>query len=77
MAIQPITGITKRWLLNGLGMVFLFLALLVAAFVLLTRNYYYRAVESELQSYANSSADLFERYVSDGNLIWSPVCGTL
>ncbi len=67
MKIKRVTGITKRWLLNGLGMVFLFLLLLVAAFVLLTRNYYYRAVESELQSYASSSADLFERYLAGGN----------
>ena len=67
MKIKRVTGITKRWLVNGLGMVFLFLLLLVAAFVLLTRNYYYRAVESELQSYANSSADLFERYLAGGN----------
>ncbi|MCQ2404903.1 MAG: HAMP domain-containing histidine kinase [Clostridia bacterium] len=67
MALQKVTGITKRWLINGLGTVFVFLALLVAAFILLTRNYYYRGVQSELLSYANSSADLFERYIKGGN----------
>ncbi len=67
MAFTRVTGITKRWLVNGLGTVFVFLALLVVAFVFLTRSYYYRAAQADLLSYANSSADLFERYLKGGN----------
>ncbi|MBP5303536.1 MAG: HAMP domain-containing histidine kinase [Clostridia bacterium] len=58
-------GITKRWIINGLGTVILFLALIVVAFTLITRNYYYRNMESSLQIYANTSMKIFERYQED------------
>ena len=62
-----ITGITKRWLINGLGTVLLFLALLVWVFAFIMRNSYYSSVESALRSYANTSSDLFTRYASVEN----------
>ena len=64
---KRITGITKRWLINGLGTVFLFLMLLVWVFTLIMRNTYYSQVESTLRSYANASNDLFARYASVEN----------
>lgn len=64
---KMITGITRRWLINGLGTVFLFLMLLVWVFALIMRSTYYSEVESALRSYASTSSDLFSRYVTVEN----------
>lgn len=58
-------GITKRWLINGLGTVIVFLVIIVIAFTLITENYYYKSMESALQTYANTALNVFERYQDD------------
>lgn len=58
-------GITKRWLINGLGTVIIFLILIVIAFTLITRNYYYKNMESALQTYANTAVNIFDKYGDD------------
>ena len=60
-----IKGITKRWLLNGLGMVVLFLVIIVLIFCFFISNYYYHDMEASLTDYANVASNTFSRYFKD------------
>ncbi len=58
-------GITRRWLINGVGVVVLLLFILELIFAIVFRYLCYQSVENTLFSYANTSYNLFETYLSD------------
>ena len=58
-------SITTRFLINGVGFVTVLLLLLSLVFFLFVRSFYYHNVENSLVSYANTSFDLFSRYLAD------------
>lgn len=60
-------GITKRFLINGVGVVVVLLILVVCLLFFWSRSFYYQAVESELTSYANTSLDLFNSYMAESD----------
>ncbi len=60
-------GITRRWLLNGFGVIALLLLLLEVVFAFMLRSYCYRSVETILSDHALSHAELFSQYTDDTN----------
>ena len=60
-------GITRRWLLNGFGVIALLLVVLEVVFAFMLRTYCYDSVESVLSDYARSHAELFSEYTLDAS----------
>jgi len=58
-------GITRRWLINGFGVIAVLLIVLEIVFALLMRTYYYENVESVLSDHARTSRNYFLQYTSD------------
>ncbi len=58
-------GITRRWLLNGFGVIALLLVVLEVVFAFMLRTYCYDGVESVLSDHARSHAELFSEYTTD------------
>ena len=57
--------ITRRWLINGLGVVILLLIILEVAIALTIRSYYYQQVQNNLYTRANSLSDMLSLSVND------------
>ena len=64
MAFWHIRGIQRRWMVNNLGMVVLGLLLVVAAFSIITSNYYYATMRSNLETRAASDTSFINQYNS-------------
>ncbi len=64
MALKSLSnhGITRRWILNGLGVVAAVLLIFEVAFFFAVRAYIYNAVENALFTRASAQAVLLERY---------------
>ena len=58
-------GITRRWLINGFGVIVLLVLVLEIVFALMLRMYCYEGVESVLSDRAGAHAALFNQYASD------------
>lgn len=58
-------SITRRFFLNGVGLVTFFLLFVVLLLYVFTRRFYYQSAEQTLLSYANASADLFHQYMTE------------
>jgi len=58
-------GITRRWLLNGFGVIAILLVILEIIGALTLQSYCYQSVESVLHDLAKANADLFSQYTSD------------
>ncbi len=58
-------GITRRWLINGFGVIAILLIILEIVGALSLRAYCYQSVDSVLRDLAKANADLFSQYTSD------------
>ncbi len=58
-------GITRRWLVNGFGVIALLILVLELVFAFMLRAYCYRNVETILTDHARSHAELFSQYTGD------------
>ncbi len=58
-------GITRRWLINGFGVIVILLVILEIAFAATMRMYCYQSVESVLSDRAQSHGELFSQYTDD------------
>lgn len=58
-------GITRRWLINGFGVIVLLILVLELVFAFMLRAYCYRNVETILSEHARSHAELFSQYTGD------------
>ena len=61
---MKMTGIKKRWMLNGIAIIIAIVAFAVAAFTLAMYNYYFTAVKTGLEEKARTSSAHFTTYVS-------------
>ena len=57
--------ITKRWLINGLGVVVLLLVVLEVVIALMIRSYYYQQVQNSLYTRANSLSNMLSLTVNN------------
>ena len=58
-------GITRRWLVNGFGVIALLILVMELAIGFALRSYCYRNVEMILSDHAVSHAELFSQYTDD------------
>ena len=58
-------GITRRWLVNGFGVIALLILVMELAVALALRSYCYQNVEMILSDHAASHAELFSQYTDD------------
>lgn len=58
-------GITRRWLLNGFGVIALLLIVMEIAFGFMLRAYCYQSVESVLSDRSQAHGELFAQYTAD------------
>lgn len=58
-------GITRRWMINGLGVIAGLLLVFEIAFMVAIQSYYYQSVENVLSVRAREAAASFERYISE------------
>lgn len=63
-------GITRRWLINGFGVIVLLVLALELVFALMLRTYCYEGVESVLSDRAESHAALFNQFTSDTDFVF-------
>ncbi len=63
--------ITKRWLINSFGVVFLIVAVMVVAIAVSVRSYYYNGARQFLLSRSDSVATLLENYSRDSSVDFS------
>lgn len=56
---MAVKGITKRWLLNSLGIILVILIILVLSFALVVRNYYYNGVQQIINGSAATLTNVF------------------
>ena len=59
---MAIKGITKRWVLNSLGLILAILLALVLCFAFVVRGYYYNGIQQTMIGYINSLGNLFDDY---------------
>ncbi len=64
VAFWHLRGIQRRWMFNNLGMVVLGLLVVVAAFSIITSNYYYSTMRSNLETRAASDTSFINQYTS-------------
>lgn len=60
----PIYGITRRWMLNNVLIIFLFVLIAIAAVSLAIGNYYYSGMSTALQTKARTASDFFSNYIT-------------
>lgn len=58
-------GITRRWMINGLGVIAGLLLVFEIAFMVAVQSYYYQSVENVLSVRAREAAGSFEQYISE------------
>lgn len=58
-------GITRRWMLNGFGVIAILLLVMEIAFALIIRAYCYQGVEAVLSDFSRSHGELFSQYTAD------------
>ena len=54
-----VKGITKRWLLNSLGLILVILVVLVISFAFAVRGYFYNSIQSTINGYEGSLTGSF------------------
>ncbi len=59
---QPVHGITKRWLLNSLGIILLILVTLIVAFSFAVQSYVYNMIQSTINGRAGELTNVFSGY---------------
>ena len=59
---MKVKGITRRWLINGVGLILILLIGVEVASAIAVRGWYYSRVEQELTNQAESLEDYFSRY---------------
>ena len=57
--------ITTRWLTGSMGIIFIILVLIEAAFAFTVRTFYYNAAEQTLQAQAGTVSALLSKYADD------------
>lgn len=60
-------GITRRWMINGFGVIAILLVVLEVVLALMLREYCYQSVESVLSDRAESHRELFAQYTTDAD----------
>lgn len=56
---MAVKGITKRWLLNSLGLILVILVVLVISFAFAVRGYFYNSIQSTINGYEGSLTGSF------------------
>jgi len=64
-------SITKRWLLNNLGIVLMILLVIEMIFIYAIQNYYYNSAKQYLTSKINSVASILSLYAEDSSVNFS------
>lgn len=64
-------SITKRWLVNNLGIVLMIMLILEMIFIYVIQNYYYNSVKQYLTSKLGSVTSVFSLYSEDGSVNFS------
>lgn len=64
-------SITKRWLINNLGVVLLIMTVIEMIFIYLIQNYYYNSAKQYLTSKLNSVASVLTLYSADSSVNFS------
>ncbi len=57
-------GITRRWMINNVLIVFLFVLIAIAAISFSIGNYYYSGMSTALETKANTATDFFSNYIT-------------
>lgn len=60
-----IRGITKRWLINSLGLIVIILVILILSFAFVVRNYYYNGIQSTIQGHVSGISSYFSGSLDD------------
>ena len=61
-------GITRRWMVNGLGVIAVLLLIFEVTFIVAIRAYYYQSVTQTLSAAAERMSGSMETYLADGSL---------
>lgn len=77
MKVKVKKGITKRWLFNSFGVMFLVLLLIEAGALLIVRNYYYTSVKQYLTSKMNIITSAVSRYSENSDINYNSEVRTL
>lgn len=64
----PIYGITRRWMLNNVLIIFLFVLIAIATVSFAIGNYYYSGMSSALQTKAKTASDFFSNYITSTSM---------
>ena len=60
-------GIKRRWIYNSLGFTITIFSVLVVAFFVMMRGYFYSGIEQNIKSRAEELCDVIESYSVDSN----------
>ena len=64
-------SITKRWLINNIGIIFLIMLIIEMIFIYVIQNYFYNSVKQYLTSKLNSVTSVLSLYAEDKTLNFS------
>lgn len=64
-------SITKRWLINNLGIIFLIMLVIAMIFIYVIQNYYYSSAKQYLTSKLNSVTGILSLYAEDDSVNFS------
>lgn len=64
LKLPPLKGITRRWLVNSVLVIFVVVLLCILGFSLIMRNYYYSNISEGLRSKANTASSFLTNYVT-------------
>ncbi len=64
-------SITRRWLVNNLGIVFMIMLVIEMIFIYVIQNYYYSSVKQYLTAKLNSVTSILSLYAEDDNVNFS------
>ena len=62
---MQIKGITKRWLINSLGLILIILVVLILSFAFVVQNYYYNGIQSTIQGHVSGISSYFSGSLED------------
>ena len=65
------SSITRRWVINNLGIIALVLTVLDFAFIYIMQNYYYSASQQYLNTKISSVTGVLSRYAQDADINFS------
>ncbi|MBQ8434667.1 MAG: sensor histidine kinase, partial [Oscillospiraceae bacterium] len=64
-------SITKRWLVNNLGIIFMIMLVIEVIFIYVIQNYYYSSARQYLTSKLNSVTSVLSLYSEDSTVNFS------